>query len=255
MCPLTFFDKLLKNAGNTSIQEISQYISADCHIFKQNNNCKGSIGYYYSTTNEGCYIYNINPALAIILNHQTFEKLAKFQARYASKYDILSLQRTFTNKRIPYITVKDGSAYQVTKLMETVGSIDFTGFKQLYIIIMSHGTKGDIIHTKDGCYNINDTVLSPLLRNETLKPIQKLIIINPCRTGDMESDLVQVSPLRLPQNLTIMYSAAKDRESYLFKSGALFIQKFCEDFEKPFTVYSLGNIFERLKMKLSIEME
>ncbi|XP_037941460.1 uncharacterized protein LOC119674395 [Teleopsis dalmanni] len=120
---------------------------------------------------------------------------------------------------------------------------------------MSHGTKGDIIHTKDGCYNINDTVLSPLLRNETLKPIQKLIIINACRTGNMESELVQVPPLRLPENLTIMYSAAKDRESYLFKSGALFIQKFCEDFGKPFTVYSLVNIFERLKMKLSIEME
>ncbi|XP_037941468.1 uncharacterized protein LOC119674402 [Teleopsis dalmanni] len=166
MFPYMFLNQMFESGEEKSIQEIANILKEDWGVIKYKETSLGYILSSLSTTTENCYFFNINPALVIIINHMNFEK---FTIRSESINDIERLREAFKSKKIPFIILKDGSAEEVKSIMSKVRRFNFTGLKNLYIVVMSHGGEDNIIHTKTDTYNIKDTLFNAIMSNKTLK--------------------------------------------------------------------------------------
>ncbi|XP_037956392.1 uncharacterized protein LOC119686015 [Teleopsis dalmanni] len=133
--------------------------------------------------------------------------------------------------------------------------------KNLYITVMSHGHENDIIYTKTEAYNIQDTIIKPLLANKNLKDTQKIVLVNACR-GDIDPRLedddleyVETDMNNIDVKLVTFYSSQRGYVSLLPKDGAVFIKEFCEHFDIPFNEVSMEEIATRMETVLQKKMD
>ncbi|XP_037952471.1 uncharacterized protein LOC119682962 isoform X2 [Teleopsis dalmanni] len=257
MFPFMFFTQLITHGEQKSIQEIVKILKEDWGVIKYKESALGYILYSLTTTTENLYYYNINPALVIIINHMNFEQ---FTIRSESINDIERLREAFKSKKIPFIILKDGSAEEVKSIMSKVRRFNFTGLKNLYIVVMSHGGKDDIIHTKTDTYNIKDTVFNAIMSNKTLKYTEKFVLINACRGNydarydddDLVTEETDIS--NHDETISTIYSSQKGAKSYRSKDGAHVVQRFCEEFETPFMNLSINELAETIETKSKLKM-
>ncbi|XP_037952463.1 uncharacterized protein LOC119682958 [Teleopsis dalmanni] len=255
--PFMFFNQIVEHGKDKSIQEIANYLEEDWGVIQYKENSMGYILYSLTTTTGSSYYYNINPALVIIINHMNFEK---FTIRSESAYDIERLRNTFISKKIPFIIIKDGSAEEVERLMSKVRRFNFTGLKNLYIVVMSHGDEDDVIYTKTDSYNIKDTVLDAITSNKTLKHTEKCVLVNACRGtydpryDDDELEVEETDTSNQDETLTTIYSSQKGTVSYMLKDGARVVKEFCEEFERPFMNLSINEFAETIETNLQRKM-
>ncbi|XP_037941461.1 uncharacterized protein LOC119674396 [Teleopsis dalmanni] len=100
----SFLTELHKNRCQVSVQEIVTNVLVN----------ENGVETFETTATMGCYVFNINPALAIVFNHMNFSNL---DMREASINDINRLKNSFIRKKIPLLIIKDGSAEEVKRVM------------------------------------------------------------------------------------------------------------------------------------------
>ncbi|XP_037953089.1 uncharacterized protein LOC119683477 [Teleopsis dalmanni] len=254
----TAFESFLTQLHNLGVRVSVQQMTANILDKRDKWFIYSEIGHFETTSTMGCYIFNINPALAIVFNHISFNNLTM---RDASINDIERLKNTYIKKKIPLLILKDGSAEEVKRTMNAVEKLEFKNLKQLYVTVMSHGDEGDIIYTKTDTYNIKETVLNPLLANESLKDVQKIVLVNACR-GDIDPryedddlEYEETNTDEIDENLVTFYSTQKGYVSLLPADGAVFIKEFCEHFDIPFKESSMEEIAERMETVLRKKMD
>lgn len=76
-----------------------------------------------------------------------------------------------------------------------------------------------MISAKDELYSIDDDVLFPMVRNETLKGKPKIILVQACK-GDREievyADSMKSAPSGNPDEILKFYSTFEGRSSFFF---------------------------------------
>lgn len=98
------------------------------------------------------------------------------------------------------------------------------------MVLLSHGTRHDMLSAKDDDYSLDDDVLFPILRNRTLKDKPKLFFVQACKganeLGGFMTDSAQ--PNGSPNEILKCYSTYEGYVSLRTKNGTPFIQTLCE---------------------------
>lgn len=79
----------------------------------------------------------------------------------------------------------------------------------IVFVILTHGTRYDMISARDELYSIDDDILFPMVRNDTLRGKPKIILVQACK-GDKEieiyADSAKSSPGGNPDEILKFYS-------------------------------------------------
>ncbi|XP_058983921.1 uncharacterized protein LOC131804767 [Musca domestica] len=209
------------------------------------------------STNVDLYFYNINPALAIIVNNYYFT--SPQQVREGSEYDVLNLMRELKTARIPFILIEDCDRAQLLQILEYIERKDFQPLKSFLFFIMSHGDSNDIIYTHDGQLNIRTDVVEKIQANPSLDDVETLIVLNACRGPiDLEyatcGDLEQIKPSdasHLKRNTILLYSVPDRVQSPRCpREGCPLIWSFCQNFHRSDHTHDIRIIGDQINSDL-----
>ncbi|XP_017492088.1 PREDICTED: caspase-1-like, partial [Rhagoletis zephyria] len=108
---------------------------------------------------------------------------------------------------------------------------DFTNYSCLVIAILSHGSAHDSVAASDGEYNVDETMLHPILDIPSLKEKPKIFIIQACKgslvPGEYKKDASM--PRGSPSEILKCYSTFEGYVSYRTEKGSPFVQALCDE--------------------------
>nr|XP_043066913.1 caspase-3-like [Drosophila bipectinata] len=168
-------------------------------------------------------IVNAPRPLVLIFNHHIFEDGSE---REGTAQDVEALHRTFTSLNCDVNEILNPKLADIKNIFKKLELDCLMHLPALVIVILSHGGRNDMISTCDGrFYNLNDDVLYPLFRNETLRGKPKILITQACK-GNLEVD---ASPIKsTPTEYIKCYSTTEGFRSYRDSvTGSCYIQALC----------------------------
>ncbi|XP_068145587.1 caspase-1 [Drosophila tropicalis] len=170
----------------------------------------------------------LSPAEVYIFNHEKFDNPKK--ERHGSDKDVKALEKAFQKFKCKVKVITDASVNEVKRTVNDLKQANFEEHSALVIVVLSHGNRNDKIMGRDSKYSLNDDVLFPILLNRTLDGKPKILIVQACK-GHMNSR-VRRSATYCSEVLKC-YSALEGFVSRRnVETGTIFIQTFCEIFEK-----------------------
>ncbi|XP_068147237.1 caspase-7-like [Drosophila tropicalis] len=175
----------------------------------------------------------LKPAKVLILNHEKFEE--RLMQRIGRDKDVQALVRAFNIFNCNVEVVNDATVKEVREEVQKLRSANFEEHSALVLVVLSHGDKYDNIMAKDSVYSLDNDVLLPILKNDTLKDKPKLFIVQTSRKGHIGGS----------ESYSIEDDKASQREVYKCFStspgnvslrhvtnGTVFIQTFCQALER-----------------------
>ncbi|XP_073813150.1 death associated molecule related to Mch2 caspase [Musca autumnalis] len=193
----------------------------------------------------------LKPGYAYIFNNVIFDN-PNNEERIGSTEDVKALTQTFEFFKMKVSVIENAKVDKVKKTVEKIQSKDFTEYACIVIVILSHGNRHEEIAAKDGHYSIDDHVLFPILRNNTLNDKPKMFFIQACK-GSMESkgyytDATPFSPPGSANEILKCYSTFEGFVSYRTEKGSIFIQSLCKNLKLFGSTKNIKDIMETVTL-------
>ncbi|XP_030375429.1 caspase-1 [Scaptodrosophila lebanonensis] len=191
----------------------------------------------------------LKPALVYIFNHEKFDT-KKNEDRKGTNVDMEALRSAFEKFNCKVEEIKNATVQTVHSTAQKLEVYDFRSRSALVIVILSHGTRHGIIAAKNGDYSIDDSILFPILRNQTLKDKPKMFFIQACK-GDMEQAGFHTDAARphgSPNEILKCYSTFEGYVSYRTDEGSPFIQTFCDTLKKLGASIDITAIMDQVRI-------
>lgn len=155
------------------------------------------------------------------------------------------------------------SFYNNPLLSFTVCYFNFAPYDCLIIVVLTHGDENNVLYAKDEKYNLNDTIINPIVsKNTSLAGKPKIIIIQACKgnktvkghyvTDSSMRSAPKLAPIPSILNLYFCFSTYEGHVSYRNTvEGGLFIQSFCRNLKKIGAKKSINSIMQEVTKELS----
>ncbi|XP_017960008.1 mucin-5AC [Drosophila navojoa] len=171
----------------------------------------------------------LKPAEVIIFNNERFDNSNEF--RSGSAKDVESLEKTFgTLLKCKVKTVTNPTVNDIRNTVEKLEQKSFEDRSALVLVILSHGQRYETIAAKDGDYKLDDDIIFPILRNQTLTNKPKILFVQACKgsreLGKFKTDAIK--PHGNPSEILKCYSTYEGYVSYRLDTGTPFIQILCD---------------------------
>ncbi|XP_017868552.1 PREDICTED: uncharacterized serine-rich protein C215.13 [Drosophila arizonae] len=171
----------------------------------------------------------LKPAEVIIFNNERFDNSNEF--RSGSAKDVESLEKTFgTLLKCKVKTMTNPTVNDIRSTVEKLEQKNFEDRSALVLVILSHGQRYETIAAKDGDYKLDDDIIFPILRNQTLANKPKILFVQACKgsreLGKFKTDAIK--PHGNPSEILKCYSTYEGYVSYRLDTGTPFIQTLCD---------------------------
>ncbi|XP_067633559.1 uncharacterized protein [Eurosta solidaginis] len=173
----------------------------------------------------------LRPGYAVIFNSVDFADKERFEKRDGSDYDAKIIRETLEQYKLKVDTIKNPTVKKIKDFVKSLTKKDYTHYSCLIIAILSHGSLHDSIAASDGEYNVDDTMLYPLLDIPSLKEKPKIFIIQACKGALVPGEYKKDASVARgsPSEILKCYSTFEGYVSYRTEKGSPFVQALCEE--------------------------
>jgi len=197
----------------------------------------------------------------VFIMNQEFKDI-KRSRRVGSIRDVKSLEKSFGRFRMTPIVLPDLKYEDIVTEVDDLSKTDFSAAKLFVFVYMSHGDENEIVEAADRDFELEETIIEPILRNQTLSGVAKIFITVACR-GDgyfeeSDSNDVQTDGRLVSQkkgidyaNCIISYSTYKGHVSYRSIEGTYFIQHLCKNLDEANGDTKIHSVFTKVNSELN----
>ncbi|CAD7011335.1 unnamed protein product [Ceratitis capitata] len=173
----------------------------------------------------------LKPGIAYIFNTVDFADKERFEKRDGSDYDANIVREAFEKYKLKVDTIKNPTVKKIKDTVKSMTKKDYSNYSCLIIVILSHGTFNDSVAASDAEYNINETILYPILDIPSLKEKPKIFIIQACKGGMVPGEYkTDASTVRgSPSEILKCYSTYEGYVAYRTSKGSPFVQALCNE--------------------------
>uniref|UniRef100_A0A6P4F9W2 Uncharacterized protein LOC108049260 n=1 Tax=Drosophila rhopaloa TaxID=1041015 RepID=A0A6P4F9W2_DRORH len=203
-----------------------------------------------TSTIPGISITDLQPPLVYIFNHEIFKNTVK--NRSGSSKDVDALRSTFENLNCEVHEVPNPTLAMIQGTFKKLEVENLKLRSAVVIAILSHGNRNELIEACDDTnYYLDDDVLFPLLRNDTLRGKPKILIVQACK-GILEADSNRISCN--PRDFIICYGTTEGFEAYRHPFfGSPFIQTLCQHMDKDGKTKDFQKIMQAVNQSVTEE--
>ncbi|XP_076376993.1 caspase-8 Dredd [Megalopta genalis] len=200
----------------------------------------------FTTTQEisfpngtGESVKRLEKGLCIIINEMCFAG-HKYETRFGTLADCTKLSETFKGFGFTVDKLENLKKHEICKTLENIPKKYGISYDCLFLCILSHGCKGNIITSDEQEVSLEE--IEQMICCEQLKDVIKIVIIQACQgtvTGQVNENLTTDSPIKhnisnilAYRNFCIFMSTMQGFVSVRHKEeGSWFIQEMCNIFQ------------------------
>ncbi|KAH8285391.1 hypothetical protein KR054_008499, partial [Drosophila jambulina] len=190
----------------------------------------------------------LEPPLVYILNHEEFT--GNHEYRTGSAKDVETLKRTFGSLKCQVEVVQNPKKIDVTETINKLENTNFADLAGLVVIILSHGSEGEmILACDDEMYHLDKDVLDPICKIKSLRGKPKILIVQACK-GGLKAD---AKPEEHGHYIKC-YSTSEGYKAYRdLIEGSIYIQMLCKVMDKDALTKDFSDIIKDVNVRTKEE--